>query len=303
MERILIAGGTGFIGQALCQHLVRQGHSLSVLTRKPMPDQANIQYFHWDVEKGHIDQRAFSNVHCIINLTGSGIADKRWSNKRKQDLLHSRVDPLNLLFKYVSEENHPIKLLISSSAVGYYGAVTQTEPFTEQSPPGSDFLAEVCKQWEAAALHFKHLGTEVALLRKGVILGKEGGMYKKLCPLAKLGINTSLGSGNQFLPWISLGDLLSIYDFVLSHPTARGVFNAVASESITMKAFSNALLKSLHKKSFLPGVPALLLRLALGEQSSMLLEGSPVSNKKIKDLGFSFSKDSLEEALQALSSD
>src|SRR5690606_26772901 len=187
----------------------------------------------------------------------------------------------DLLFKYVKLNAFRIDIFISSSAVGYYGAITTDEIFTEKSNNGSDFLALVCGKWEKSALQFESLGVATVILRKGVVLGKDGGMYHKLAPLARLGINTSLGNGRQYLPWIDIRDLVRLYEFILETNEICGVFNAVSSEHIMMNDFSEALLQSFGKTSFLPNVPAFIIKLLLGEMSAMLLEGSRVSNEKI----------------------
>ena len=201
--------------------------------------------------------------------------------------------------QYILENKFNINTFISSSAVGFYGAVTTDKTFVETSESGNDFLASVCQKWEDAALKFNDLGIRTIILRKGIILGKEGGMVKKLSPLAKLGINISLGSGEQHLPWIDIRDLVRLYDFILSNTQLKGIYNAVATEQITMNNFSKRLLHSFGKKSFLPNVPSFLIRLRFGEMSVILLEGSKVSNEKLKTTGFIFEFDTLEKSLSS----
>lgn len=296
MKKILIAGGTGFVGKALIKHLVNCGYMVNVLTRRnKISSIENIRYFEWDIKKGFIDEKAFEGVSKIINLTGANITEKRWTEKRKVKIIESRTKAIDLLFTYVKTRNFSIDIFISSSAVGYYGAITTDEIFTEKSNNGSDFLASVCRKWEKTALQFDSLGVATVILRKGVVLGRDGGMYQKLAPLAKLGINTSLGNGRQYLPWIDIRDLVRLYEFILKTDELSGVFNAVSSEHIMMNDFSKALLRSFGKTSFLPNVPAFLVRLFLGEMSVMLLKGSRVSNYKIKQTGFKFEYSSIEK--------
>lgn len=296
MKKILIAGGTGFVGKALIKHLVNCGYMVNVLTRRnKISSIENIRYFEWDIKKGFIDEKAFEGVSKIINLTGANITEKRWTEKRKVEIIESRTKAIDLLFTYVKTRNFSIDIFISSSAVGYYGAITTDEIFTEKSNNGSDFLASVCRKWEKTALQFDSLGVATVILRKGVVLGRDGGMYQKLAPLAKLGINTSLGNGRQYLPWIDIRDLVRLYEFILKTDELSGVFNAVSSEHIMMNDFSKALLRSFGKTSFLPNVPAFLVRLFLGEMSVMLLKGSRVSNYKIKQTGFKFEYSSIEK--------
>lgn len=289
MKQILIAGGTGFVGKALIKHLVNCGYMVNVLTRKnKISSMENIRYFEWDIKKGFIDEKAFEGVSKIINLTGANITEKRWTEKRKVEIIESRTKAIDLLFTYVKTRNFSIDIFISSSAVGYYGAITTDEIFTEKSNNGSDFLASVCRKWEKTALQFDSLGVATVILRKGVVIGRDGGMYQKLAPLAKLGINTFLGNGRQYLPWIDIRDLVRLYEFILKTDELSGVFNAVSSEHIMMNDFSKTLLQLFGKTSFLPNVPAFLVRLFLGEMSVMLLKGSRVSNYKIKQTGFKF---------------
>lgn len=289
MKKILIAGGTGFVGKALIKHLVNCGYMVNVLTRRnKISSMENIRYFEWDIKKGFIDEKAFEGVSKIINLTGANITEKRWTEKRKVEIIESRTKAIDLLFTYVKTRNFSIDIFISSSAVGYYGAITTDEIFTEKSKNGSDFLASVCRKWEKTALQFDSLGVATVILRKGVVIGRDGGMYQKLAPLAKLGINTSLGNGRQYLPWIDIRDLVRLYEFILKTDELSGVFNAVSSEHIMMNDFSKTLLQLFGKTSFLPNVPAFLVRLFLGEMSVMLLKGSRVSNYKIKQTGFKF---------------
>lgn len=298
MKKILIAGGTGFVGKQLIDFLVGKGYSIHVLTRKPRANPLeNICFFRWDIERQYIDKKAFEGVEILINLTGANIGEKRWTNDRKKEIIDSRIKSINLLYQYISENKFNITTFISSSAVGFYGAVTTDKTFAETSEIGNDFLASVCQKWEDAALKFNDLGIRTIILRKGVILGKDGGMVKKLSPLAKLGINVSLGSGEQYLPWIDIRDLVRLYDFILSNTQLKGIFNAVATEQITMNDFSKVLLKSFGKKSFLPNAPAFVIRLLFGEMAVMLLEGSKVSNEKIKTTGFIFEFDTIEKSL------
>ena len=296
-KKILIAGGTGFVGKALIAHLTKLGYSVHVLSQKKHPDSAQVRYFEWNTSEGFIDENAFEDVSVLINLVGANIGEKRWTKSRKQLILDSRIKSLDLLYHYVERGNYPIELLISSSAVGYYGAITSNQIFTEDSPNGSDFLAEVCKRWEQSALKFETLNTKVVLLRKGVVLGKEGGMYHKLAPLAKKGINTSLGNGKQYLPWIDIKDLVSLYEFILKNESVKGIYNVCSSEHQTMNDFSNAFLHSFGKKSFLPNAPRFLIQMLFGEMSKMLLEASRVSNQKLLDTGFQFEFETLKKSL------
>lgn len=179
MKKILIAGGTGFVGKQLIDFLVGKGYSIHVLTRKPRANLTeNICFFRWDIERQYIDKKAFEGVEILINLTGANIGEKRWTQQRKKEIIDSRIESINLLYQYISENKLNINTFISSSAVGFYGAVTTDNTFVETSESGNDFLASVCQQWENAVLKFNDLGVRAVILRKGVILGKDGGMVK-----------------------------------------------------------------------------------------------------------------------------
>lgn len=300
MKNILIAGGTGFVGKELVPYLAREGYPVHLLSRKEKESLPGIRYFKWDIESGFIDRRAFENVGTIINMTGANISEKRWTVRRKKEILESRTKALDLLFRYVHENNFSIDRLISSSASGYYGSVTTDEIFTEESENGHDFLGRVCREWERSALQFENSGIKTIILRKGVVIAPNGGMYKKMAPFAKQGINTSLGRGQHYLPWIAAKDLVRLYNFLLKENEIKGIFNAVASEHITMNELSGALLRSFGKKSILPNMPAFVIKSGYGEMSVMLLEGSRVSNRKIKEAGFHFEWDTIEELIPCL---
>jgi len=297
MKKILIAGATGFVGKALVNHLVTAGYQLNVLSREQRASKPNVAYFEWDTDKGLIDQKAFDGVSILINLSGANIAQTRWTKKRKRKLLESRTKSIDLLFHTTKALNHKLDYFISSSAVGYYGAITTEDTLTEYANKGEDFIAFICNRWENSARQFEQLGVPTLILRKGVVLGKHGGMQKKLTPLANLGLSVSLGSGRHYLPWIDIRDLVRWYEFLIKSTPIDGVFNTVASEHITSNTFSKTLLKSLGKTSYLPNAPAFLIRLALGEMASMLLEGTRVSNQKLRATGFEFHYDTLESSL------
>lgn len=298
-KKILIAGGTGFVGNALIQHLTSLGYSIHVFAQKKYPNSKNVRYFQWNTAEGYIDEKAFEGVSIVINLTGANIGEKRWSSSRKRQIIESRVKSLELLYEYALRATKPIELLISSSAVGYYGAVTTDQVFTEESPNGSDFLADVCKKWEEAALRFENLDTQVILLRKGVVLGKEGGMYTKLKPLAQMGINIALGTGKQYLPWIDIRDVVYVYQFILENRMQTGIYNVCTSQHQTMNDFSNAFLHAFGKKKWLPNALGYVVKLLFGEMSKMLLEGSRVSNKKLLETGFEFRFGTLKKSLES----
>lgn len=294
MERILIAGGTGMIGKSLTPYLINKGYKIAVLSRNEEQAIRDVEFYHWDVDKGYIDPKAFDQVKTIINLTGENIGDKNWTAARKEALFNSRVYSLKLIYQYIFELNIKIDHLISSSAVGIYGIQTNEHIFTEKDPIATDFLGHMGEEWEKAALAFEQLGTKVTILRKGVVFSKLGGIYQKLAPMAKFGINPSLGSGKQYMPWIDIRDLCNLYDFLLQHPEHTGIFNTVNSTHTNMNDFAKALLHSFNKKKWTPNAPCFIIKGVFGELGNMLLNGCRVSNEKLKNTGFEFKYEALD---------
>ncbi|BCS85758.1 epimerase [Prevotella herbatica] len=286
--KVLIAGGTGFIGRTLFPFLVKKGNEVNVLTRRTMPDKENIHYYQWDVDQGFIDSRAFDGVDALINMTGANIGEKQWTVDRKNEILNSRVKPLDFLLKAIIESGNRIDVLISSSAVGYYGAVTTNHIFTEEDKNGTDFPAYVCRLWEDAALKFRDVADRVVILRKGLVIGPDGEIYQKLKPIAKLGLNVALGNGQQYFPLVCINDLMNVYNHILTHNEIDGVFNIVSNEHLTMNEFSDKMLQSFGRRRLFPNIPAWVLKILFHERAQMLLQGSKVSNGKIISTDFDF---------------
>lgn len=302
MGRILITGATGMVGKALCSHFTQAGYKLNILSRNPSKDTRQIRHYSWDVEKMEIDLLAFDDVETILHLAGANIAEKRWTDQRKKELISSRKDTTQLLRDTIEKHQFPVKLIISSSAVGYYGAITKSSILNENSPAGSDFLADICKTWEKEALKFNELGIRTVIFRKGIILSEKGGFYQKLKPLAKKGINTTFGTGQQVMPYVSLNDLIQAYQYSIDHPKIKGVYNMVSPEIVTMNELATSLNLSFGKGKFTPRIPSFALKLVLGEQSSMLLNGTAVSSAKITSEGFVYRDTNIKELFKLFNS-
>lgn len=298
MKKILITGGTGFIGANLIPYLTKIGFEIAVLSRGSQRGKLpNVTYYLWDIKKRTIDPEALKNVDYIINLAGANIGAKNWTDERKKILLNSRVVSTNFLYDSVVKFSVKPKCIISSSAVGYYGTFNSDKILTEDAPKGNDFLAEVCHQWEMAAHKFEKLGARTVILRKGVVIGKDGGIVDRMAGIAKFGLNTSVGSGKQFIPWIAMQDLVRLYFFVLEQPSMTGVFNAVSGEHINMNEFAKALSKAMNKPILTPNAPAFAIKMLYGKMSIMLLNGSRVSHEKLKNEGFEFKYRDIQEVL------
>ncbi len=292
MGKVLISGGSGLIGKRLSFLLRSKGYEVSILSRTHKNESEYLTYV-WNIEKGTIDQAAFDQVEHIIHLSGSGIADKRWTEKRKQDIINSRVASTQLLLQNVKDLQIPLKTFISSSAIGYYGAVTSETIFDETSNPADDFLGKVCELWEQSAFQFAKENIRTVAIRTGIVLSKTGGALAKM----KTPVISPLGSGKQYMPWIHIDDLCNIYIKVIEDEKMSGVYNGVAPEHQTNTSFSKILAKAV-KRPFLPiGVPAFLLKMIFGEMAAILLEGSRVSSQKIQDTEFSFQFPNLSSAL------
>lgn len=287
MSKVVITGGTGLVGKALTLLLRSRGYEVVVLTRnKEKSNQSSYSY--WDVANGIIDKELILSADYLVHLAGEGIADGRWTASRKNTILESRINPLALIYTIIEEHPHQLKAIVSASGVGYYGAITSEKVFTETDEPATDFLGKTCVQWEHAVDMFNQLNIRTVKLRTGIVLAKEGGALPKMLLPFNYGFGSALGSGKQFMPWISLTDLCNMYLFAIENNQLQGAFNAAIEDDTTNASFSAAIAKSLNKKIWLPNVPAFVLKLFLGEMAKLVLEGSRVSNKKIKDAGFVF---------------
>ena len=291
MSKVLITGGTGLVGSRLTELLLEKNHEVVILSRNPKEQNE----FKWDIKNDFIDDKSFENIDYIIHLAGAGIADERWSDKRKKVIIDSRVETANLLFKKVKELNLNLKGFVSASGSGYYGAVTSDKIFKETDKPGNDFLGEVCQKWEDAAHQFKALKVPVTILRTGIVLSKTGGALEKM----KTPIISPLGSGKQYLPWIHIDDLAEMYIYTIEN-NIEGVFNAVAPEHHTSKTFSKALAKNINRPFIGINVPSFALKLMFGDMSQILLKGSRLSSKKIEKNGYPFRFKTLNKALSNL---
>ena len=299
VKTVLITGATGLIGKRLTHLLLSNGYTVHSLSRKAIPDEPGIKTFLWNPERGTIDEKCLKNVEAVIHLAGEGIAAKPWTKLRKQQIIKSRTDTIRLLYKAIRSHPSSVNTVISASAVGYYGD-RGNELLAEGSRPGNDFMAQTCIAWENAVNEGKALNLRVIKLRTGMVLSKEGGALPQLAAPVRLGLGTVLGSGEQWVPWIHLDDVVSMYLFVLENNEARGTFNQTAPHPVTNKEFTTTLARKLKRPLWLPKVPAFALRLILGEMKAVVLSSTKTSAGKITDLGFQFQYSRLDEALKNL---
>jgi hypothetical protein len=295
MEKVLITGGSGLIGRRLSFLLKSRGYEVRILSRSNNPKN-NYKTFVWNVSEQYINESAFEGLNHIIHLAGAGIADKRWSEKRKKEIIASRVTSTNLLYNTVKRLKTPLNSFISASATGYYGAVTSETIFEEKDKPAKDFLGKVCSLWEDSIFQFNEIKIRTVALRTGIVLSKDGGALKKM----KTPVITSLGNGKQYMPWIHIDDLCELYIKAIEDEQFKGAFNAVSSEHISNLSFSKKISKIFNYPFLAIGAPSFILQIVFGEMSTIILNGSRISANKIKQAGFKFKFENLEKALNNL---
>ncbi|GAB4329197.1 MAG: TIGR01777 family oxidoreductase [Candidatus Zixiibacteriota bacterium] len=297
---IFITGGTGWIGQALVPALQREGHRVRILSRRsslPGGFDSSVELESWGGPSEPIPPRVLSGVDAVINLAGESIGNGHWTARRKDRLFTSRVETTHRLVEAIAQSEIKPKTLISASAVGYYGD-RGDEPVTEAAQPGDDFLAVLCSHWEDAAKKVIPHGVRLAILRLGVVLGKDGGALPMMALPFKLFVGGALGSGRQVMSWVHRDDVIGAIRFVLGRDDLSGPINVTAPNPVTNREFSTILGRVLHRPSFWP-MPAFVLRLGLGEMADMALKGQRVLPKRLQEFGYEFRYADVEAALRA----
>jgi uncharacterized protein len=305
MATVVISGGSGMIGTALSHHLAANGYEIIILTRDPEKHRAKgpISYAAWDVQQQTIDESAIRRADYIVHLAGSNLSEGRWTEKRKKEILDSRVQSGGLLVKAIREIPNQIKAVISSSAIGYYGPDPVTpnpQPFIETDPPAHDFLASVVQQWEAAIQPVETLGKRLVIFRTGIVLSNEAGAYVEFKKPLRFGIATVLGGGKQTVSWIHIDDLVRLYYTAIEHASWKGVYNAVSPQPVTNRQLVLAMAAARRKFYLTVPVPAFALKLVLGEMSIEVLKSTRVSPARIQQEGFSFLYPDIDAAVKAL---
>jgi uncharacterized protein (TIGR01777 family) len=294
-KNILITGASGLVGTRLTEILLQRGHRVCHVGRSKKNNA--VQVYVWDIALGIVDPRAIAATDVIIHLAGANVAESRWTEKRKDEILQSRIKSTALLFNTLKKGNYPVKTFISASATGYYG-FGEDEIFTELSPPGKDFLAQVTEQWEAEVNRISSLGLRCVKLRTGIVLSASGGALRSIAAPVKWGLGAALGTGNQYISWIHLDDLCNMYCKAVEDNTMEGTFNAVSDHPVTNREMTQAIGKVLKRPLWLPSVPGFVLKLMLGEMAEMVVRGNKVSAQKIITAGFTFQFPELEPALR-----
>lgn len=299
MNKVFITGGNGIIGQALAYKLKDKGFDVTIITRKKS-ENTDFKQILWDWKNYSIDKDILVDGCTIVHLAGADLSAKKWTNERKIEILDSRIKSASFILNKFIENNIRPNTFISSSAIGYYGSYTSNKIFRENDQNGDDFLAHTCDLWEHVADNYSSMGIRTVKIRTGVVLANNGGVLSKMKKTFKKGLGVKFGSGKQFMPWIHIDDIANIYLKAVEDENMKGVFNGVAPEFTNNKDFSYALAKVLHKKIWLPNVPAIVLNIVFGEMAVILLEGSRVSAEKILSTGFEFKYPKLEDALKNL---
>lgn len=298
MKTILIAGGTGLVGQLLAKTLRDEGHNIRLMSRSK-PANPVFPTFLWNVDKGVADGNAFKEVDIVINLAGSGVADKLWTDRRKKEITESRVKS-NELLSYCFKNYHRPALYISAGAIGFYGHRGE-ELLTEEHTAGNDFLSKSCTAWENAVFEAAGESTRLILFRIGIVLSARGGALQKMMFPWKMGISTSFNPGNQWYSWIHEQDLVRLFVFGIENEQIEGIYNAVAPNPEKMYDFA----KAMKDQSKLPwrmiwSIPFTLLTAAMGEMSTVLTNSAKVSSEKIISAGFQFTFKKMDAALKNL---
>jgi len=309
MAVVLITGGTGLIGSALTNELLNRSYDVIILTRSPekYSNTSRLSYAKWDTEKQTIDGGAVTKADYIIHLAGEGVADERWTAKRKKQIAESRINGSALLVKALRENINHVKAVVSAAGIGWYGNPTltsaggkgtETNSFDENDPPSEDFLGTTCKEWEASIDPVVSLGKRLVKFRTGVVLSKDGGAIKEFKRPLRFGLATILGNGKQIMSWIHIDDVVRLYIYAIEAERLNGVYNAVAPHPATNKKLIIQLAKTMRGRFYVPiFIPSFILKLVFGELSIEVLKSAAVSCKKIKGEGYHFLYPSLIAAL------
>ena len=299
MKTIAIAGGTGFVGRHLAKKLVSLGHRVVVYSRSAKSGIGNLQYAVWDPALQTMDAAPLKDVDAVVNLAGAGVVDKRWSDSRKREIISSRVDATHFLIEQLRAHAPNCKTFIAASATGIYGPDKGGAPFKETDPAFDDFLAQVCRDWEAATLTAKAFYRTV-IFRFGIVLGKDGGAYVQFAGPMKLGVMPILGSGRQVVSWVHVSDISGMIVAAIEGDAYSGIYNAVAPAPVPHKELMKAIAKAKGGLKIPVPVPPFVLRIMLGESSIEVLKSCTVSAQKAQDAGYVFRYPTIEEAAKAL---
>jgi len=298
-KRILITGGSGLIGSVLTGLLLERGYEVAHLSRKARQREDGVVVYQWDLKEGFVDEKAIAWADAIVHLAGAGVADKRWTDARKKEIVDSRVDSAKLLEKALRDSDHKVKTFVSASGIGYYGDKGD-DLMVETDEAADDFLAETCVVWEGASEGIERLGLRRVILRTGIVLSLDGGALPKMALPVKMAVGSYFGDGQQYYAWIHILDLCRLYLYALEREDMHGVYNAVAPENMRNRDFVEVLAKVLGRPFIPVPAPEFVLKMALGQMANALLFSVRASAEKVVTEGFVFDFPSLEMALSDL---
>lgn len=296
MPTVLLAGGSGLIGSRLAAMLLEKGYSIRILSRSPKGQ----GQFLWDPAAGTIDNAALQNVDCVINLAGTGIADRRWTKARKRRLIESRVQTARTLRNAFERTGLRPRAFLSSSAIGFYGNSGERR-MTEAGPPvDNSFMVKCCRQWEAAADEVAALGIRTVKLRIGIVLTREGGALAEFVKPLRFGVGGYFADGQAWYSWIHLDDVCRLFIWAMENPAVEGVFNAVAPHPVRNKELLKAIARAMHQPAIFVPAPAFAMRLVLGEMAAVVLNSNRIASEKVVQAGFHFQYPDLKGALEQI---
>ncbi len=289
---LLITGGTGFVGSALCSRLLGEQHKIVVLSRNPEKIKPPIKAV------ANLDQLSNDDIFdVVINLAGEPIANKRWNDQQKKRIFGSRIETTEALIEYFKKSKHKPKLLINGSAIGYYGTAKTNDNIDEKSGCDDSFSSQLCQKWEAAALEAESLGIRTCLIRTGIVLGKNGGALSKMLPPFKMGLGGRIGYGKQWMSWIHLDDLVGIILYCINNDNHKGAVNGTSPNPVINEVFTKTLGTALKRPTIFP-MPEIVIKLLMGQMGEeLLLSGKRVLPRKALDAGYIFKYKTLEDAL------
>ena len=310
MPTVLITGGSGLIGKNLTSHLISKGYQVIILSRKPHTDIKNPQISHavWNIQEQQIDLKAVAKADYIIHLAGAGVMDKRWTERYKKQIVESRTKSSQLLIKALRENTNKVKVVVSASAIGWYGqnpfrSLSEVQEFTEVDRATTDFLGNTSRLWEESIEPVTSMGKRVVKLRLGIVLSNDGGAFVEFKKPIRFGIAGILGNGKQILSWIHIDDICRMFIYAIENENLAGSYNAVSPEPVSNKELIIKTAELKRNIFYIPVyVPTFFLKLILGERSIEVLKGATVSCEKIKSEGFTFLYPSIDAALRQLTS-
>lgn len=284
------------IGSRLTELLQQRGHRVRHLVRTIT--RSSVPSFIWNISTSYIDPLALDGVDAIVHLAGAGVADKRWTKKRKKEILESRTQSTELLCNELKNRKHQVQVFVCASAIGYYGIKCVGQPLNEESAPGTDFLAHVTQRWENEAEKIAMLAVRVIQIRTGIVLSKKGGALEQILRPIRFYAGASLGTGNQRMSWIHIDDHCGIIISALENDNWVGAYNSVAPNPVSNNEFTKAAARVVNKPLLIPRIPEFVMKIALGELASVVIAGCDISSAKVEAMGYKFKFPTLDQALR-----